>query len=230
MGEGALEQEFRTRISDPLGADFEKEILPALDGRATLVQWVEKPVRINSITTLVGVKLRDPESFEPVLDKIVQKHAQRLEKQRFGSASYWTIRVPQPRVRENAPALRQPQPCFGVVGNYLLLTDSTAAIQEAVLTASDSSRGLANSLDFKLIASKIKRQPGGDAPGMVQFSRPEEGLRFWYDLATSEETQAAPRPARRKQRLLPVTSIKPSRTIRCRRFPSSPNTSPPAAA
>jgi hypothetical protein len=24
---------------------------------------------------------------------------------------------------------------------------------------------------------------------MVQFSRPEEGLRFWYDLATSENTK-----------------------------------------
>jgi hypothetical protein len=188
VGEGALEQEFRTRISDPLGADFETEILPALDGRATFVQWVEKPVRINSITTLVGFKLRNPDAFQAILDKIVQKHAN-LEKQRFGRASYWTLRGPNRPVRENAPSLRQPQLCLGIVGNYLLISDSAAAFEEAVLTASDTSRGLANSLDFKLIASKIKRQPGGDAPGLVQFLRSEERLRFWYDFATSDESQ-----------------------------------------
>jgi hypothetical protein len=64
-----------------------------------------------------------------------------------------------------------------------------AAFRECVLTSSDLSRGLANSLDYKLIASKIKRQQGGNAPGLVQFSRPEEGLRFWYDIATADNTK-----------------------------------------
>jgi hypothetical protein len=189
MGDQALEEEIRTRISTPLGADFEKEILPALAGRATLVQWVEKPIRINSVTTLVGVRLKNPDALKPALDKVLQKYADRVEKQRYGVVNYWSIRVPRPPMRENAPPLRQQQPCVGIVGDYLLMTDSLLAFQEAVVTASDPSRGLANSLDFKLIASKIKRQPGGDAPGAIQFSRPEEGMRFWYDLALSEETK-----------------------------------------
>jgi hypothetical protein len=188
MEEGAFEGEVRRRVSDRLGVDFEQDVLPGLDGRVTYVQWVEKPVRINSIVNLVGLKLKDGKAFQQVFDKVRQKHAERLKEQRFGSNIYWTIETPRRRVPEEAN-LRQPTPCVAIVDNYLLLSDSRDALQHALTTASDINAGLAKELDFKLIASKIKRQPGGDAPGMVQFSRPEEGLRFWYDMAMSEQTQ-----------------------------------------
>jgi hypothetical protein len=187
--EGAFEQEVKTRASDRIGIDVEKELLPALEGRATFVQWVEKPVRLNSITTLAGFKLKDPVIFQPTLDKVLEKFADRLEKQSFGGVTYWTITVPQQPQNENGPALRQPTPCFAVLGNYLLVTDSSEALKAAIKATSDTKLSLASELDYKLIASKIKRQVGGDAPGMVQFSRPEEGLRFWYDLATADDTQ-----------------------------------------
>ncbi len=186
MYEGALQEEVQRRISDRIGVDFEQEILPLLDGRGTLVQWVEKPVKINSITTLVGFRIKSPKGVQPIIDKLQMKFPTAFERQRFGSVTYWSINVPQRDVPQN---LRQPSPCFGMIGDSLVISDSMAAFREAVLTSSDPARGLASSLDFKLIASKIKRQPGGDAPGMVQFSRPEEGLRFWYDLATAENTK-----------------------------------------
>src|SRR5262249_60668924 len=66
---------------------------------------------------------------------------------------------------------------------------SLRGFQEVVTPQANSDQGLSTSLDFKLIASKIRRQPGGDAPGAVQFNRPEEGLRFWYDLANAESTR-----------------------------------------
>ena len=189
MEENALQNEVKRRISDRLGVDFEKEILPLMAGRVTFSQWVEKPVRINSITTIFGIKVKDPKAVQPVLDQVVARFGQNLEKQRFGSVSYWSIKVPQRQ--QDRPNLRQPSPCFGVIGDCLVFSDSMGAFRECVLTSSDLSRGLANSLDYKLIASKIKRQPGGDAPGMVQFSRPEEGMRFWYDLATADTTKQA---------------------------------------
>jgi hypothetical protein len=187
--EGAFQEEVRRRVSDRIGVDFETEVLPALDGRVTLVQWVEKPVRLNSITTLVGVKLKDPAAFRPTLDKVLEKFAENVEKTSFGGTTYWTIKVPEQPMNENGPMLRQPTPCVAILGDYLLLTDSTPALEAAIKTQSQLSPPLAGELDYKLIASKISRQQGGDAPGMVQFSRPEEGLRFWYDLATSENAK-----------------------------------------
>lgn len=186
MYEGALEEEVQRRVSTPLGVDFQEEILPALDGRITYVQWVEKPVRINSIVNLVGIKLKDAAAFQPVFERVRQRHGDRLERQTFGSQVYWTIRVPERNVPEN---FRQPTPCVAIVDNYLLISDSMHALQQAIVTSTDPSRGLANSVEFKLIASRIKRQPGGNAPGMIQYTRNEEALRFWYDLATSADTQ-----------------------------------------
>jgi hypothetical protein len=196
MGEGELEKELRARISDPLGADFVKEIMTELSGRATWVQWVERPIKLNSVTTLIGLRLKDADHFRPTLNKIVQKHAANLEKQRYGEDSYWLIRGGdngdknrRGRQQSDRPELRMPKPCVGIVGDTLLMTDSLTAFQEAIATQSDPNRGLAASLDFKLIASKLRRQPGGETPGLLQFKRPGEGIRFWYDLASSEDAK-----------------------------------------
>lgn len=196
MGEGALQEELRQRISNRLGVDFEKELLPLWSGRASLVQWVEPPVRINSVTTIVGLHLKDPQAMQPLLEKIVARFPQRMEKQLYGSVHYWSVQgVAGRRMRRSGeegsdpPSLRQPQPCIGIVGDCLILTDSMKAFQEVVTCQVNPDRGLSGALDFKLILSKLSRQPGGTAPAAVQFQRPEEGLRFWYDLAQSESTR-----------------------------------------
>ena len=85
--------------------------------------------------------------------------------------------------------VRQPLPCIGIINDYVVFTDSMKAFQELVTSADQSRQSLATSLDFKLIASKVRRQPGGDAPGAMVFSRPEEGMRFWYDMANAENTR-----------------------------------------
>ncbi|MEX2174385.1 MAG: hypothetical protein WD872_08485 [Pirellulaceae bacterium] len=191
-GEGEFQNEAQRRIGDRLGVDFEKEVLPAMQGRVSYVQWIEKPVRINSITNLAGVKLSDPQTFQPTLQKVLDKFPDRHEKKYFGGVTYWQAKTAdqQPEQGENdEPALRRPEPCLAIVGDYLLASDSTAALQAAILASTDSTPRLANELDYKLIASKIKRQVGGDAPGMIQFSRAEEGMRFWYEMAKAEDTK-----------------------------------------
>jgi hypothetical protein len=104
---------------------------------------------------------------------------------------YWSAKnsTPPRRQREGGPALREQLPCFGIINDYFVFTDSMKAFQEAVTSQTNPDQSIATSLDFKLIASKIRRQPGGDAPGAVQFTRPEEGLRFWYDLVSAEDTR-----------------------------------------
>jgi hypothetical protein len=203
--EGEFQMEIQTRLSERLGIDVEKDLLPQLEGRVTFAQWIEKPVRINSITTLVGLQLKDPPAFRATMEKVLEKFADNVEKKSYAGTAYWTIKVPeggrgpfgrgpfgggnnQPDEGEPA-ALRQPDPCVALVGDYLLLTDSSTALQAAISTSNDPSRSLRNELDYKLIASKIKRQVGGEAPGFVQFARAEQGMRFWYELATAEDTK-----------------------------------------
>jgi hypothetical protein len=191
MGDGALQQWLKQRISDPLGIDLEKEIIPQLTGRATHVQWVERPVKLQGIATIAGVQLKDPKAAAPIIEKFVQKHSGFFERQRYGTIEYWSAKTPiEPRGKQ-AGGLepRKPLPCFGIINDYLVMADSMKAFQEAVTSQTNPDQSLATSLDFKLIASKVRRQPGGDAPGAIQFSRPEEGLRFWYDMVNAENTR-----------------------------------------
>ena len=53
----------------------------------------------------------------------------------------------------------------------------------------DGSKSLADDLEFKLIDGKIQRQTGGTKPVMLGFKRPEEGIRYYYDLVNSERTR-----------------------------------------
>ena len=72
---------------------------------------------------------------------------------------------------------------------YLIVTDRTSFLKKVIVAKSDASQSLAKELDFKLIAGKIKRQVGGAKPGMITFSRPEEGFKVLYEMATGDATR-----------------------------------------
>jgi hypothetical protein len=102
--ENEFQMEVQRRISERLGVDFEKEVLAAMEGRVTFAQWVEKPVRINSITSLVGVKLKDVKAFEPTMQKVFDKYADRIEKKSYAGTTYWTISCPKGRSKAHSSA------------------------------------------------------------------------------------------------------------------------------
>jgi hypothetical protein len=189
FGEGRAGEQVGRFVKDRFDVDFEKELLPALAGRVTIAQWSEPPARINSGTNAVGIKLADAKAFQPILEKIMAKYPERLEKQSFNGTTYYTLVLPQNPNRPVDPeTIRQPEPCFAVIGDYLIFSDSVKFFEHCVTTIS-TGKTLANEVDYKLIASKIARQAGGAKPGFVQFSRPEEGMKMLYDLATSDNTK-----------------------------------------
>jgi hypothetical protein len=190
MAEGAAEAEVKRRVESLLGLDFETEVLPAIEGRVSMVAWVEKPIKLNSQTNIVGIKLRDAKEFEPTFEKVRERFAENLEKRDFAGTTFYAIKTPPPR-NPPPPNIRVPDPCVALLGDYLILTDSSQALREVIITHSEPGASLAAELDYKLIASKIRRQNGGETPGLVQFTRPEVGMKLLYDLALSEDTQGA---------------------------------------
>ena len=50
---------------------------------------------------------------------------------------------------------------------------------------------LSDADDFKLIADAVKSQTGETQPSALSFNRPEQGLKFIYDLALGEQAQSA---------------------------------------
>lgn len=198
QGKGATSSFLKQRISEPLGLDIEKDVIAVLDNRVTYLSWFEKPARLNSQSQLVALKLKDPAAFRGTLDKTMERFADNWEKKTFGSVPYYAAKIPEgqrPRAPgDNQPGgvrleLRSPEGCVGVLGDYLVVADSSNLLQHCVSAQSDAARGLKSELDFKLIASKIRRQVGGQEPGMLTFNRPEEGMRAMYEVAKAENTR-----------------------------------------
>lgn len=210
-GEGRLSADVKSRISDRLGVDFETEILDNFGDRITYATWYERPARIGSEAALLGIRLKDPEEFAPVLEKLTDKYRDRLQKDSYGGVTYWTLRrdemaqVPaagdpdvsdgerrrleRRRRRQERFRTLRPSPCFAVLDDYLIVADRTEFLHKVIVANGDASSSLAKELDFKLIAGKIRRQVGGAKPGMVTFSRPEEQFKVLYEMATGDETR-----------------------------------------
>jgi hypothetical protein len=188
---GATLQNFGGRID----VDLQKQIVPSLDGRVTFLRWVEKPaVSLQSAHSLLALKLKDQEkdgdSIQKVLDGIAKKFPDSISTQTSAGKSYYCVNVPVGPDFANARELpRRPQPCFGIVEDYLVISDHPGIYERVLATAADSSKSLGGELDFKLISSKLQRIVGETKPAMLSFDRPEEGMRFLYDLATSDRTK-----------------------------------------
>ncbi len=191
-GEDAWKNQVIGQLRQRLDVDLEKDIIDALEGRATLVQWMQRPARINSQSTLAAFKLKNPEQASATLDRVAAKFSERLKRKTYGGAMYYQADL-QGQGRNGPPdaeIVRIPTPCVAVLGDYLLITDNEKFFEQVVITKSDASLSLANELDFKLIANKIQRQQGETKAGMISFNRPEEGFRTMYELATASATQS----------------------------------------
>lgn len=192
-GAGVWKSNVLQPITERFGVDLEKDVIQGVAGRFTMLTWIEKPARINSQTTLFGIKLKDAAASRKVLEQVVQKFPEQLTKKSYGGVTYYQGNPPQNpnRPNVNPELIRIAEGCIAIMDDYLVLTDSTKLLQQVIVTKSDTSRNLATELDFKIIASKIQRQLGDAQAGMISFNRPEEAFRQIYDLATSESMRGA---------------------------------------
>ena len=92
-------------------------------------------------------------------------------------------------IENKNPLFEGPSPCFGIIGDTLIATDKSNLFTRIATGAVAADQPLAKNLHYKLVASRIARLAGGKQPGAIIYSQPEEGMRFVYDLATSEDVR-----------------------------------------
>ena len=184
QGEGALKRQAQQRIFDRAELDLEQYLLPVLDGRFSWCAVVEEPITAQSRGVLIGVKLKDAEKAQELVDKVTTKFEANLTNEAYAGKTYHAFKPQEGRDPENVP----PKTGFAIVGDYLLVGRATL-LEQALAPSVGEAKSLADALDFKLIASKAQRTSGGGEPSLLTFSRPEEGLRFMYGLAVNERTR-----------------------------------------
>ncbi len=190
LQEGAFSSLLQERVSARIGIDVEKELVSLLEGRVTFAAMIERPVRLNSQVTVVGIKVKDVSKAEALLGKLVGRFPEAFEKQPRGTTTVYRIRVPNRQPPDVDPqTLRVPEPALVVVGDYVLISDSVKALQQCLAAQQNPGQSLADDLEYKLVASRISRHVGGRTPAMITFARPEESMRLLYELATAESSR-----------------------------------------
>lgn len=185
--QGALAGEINRRFLR-LGLDFTGEVLPVLDNRITYVVRFEKDAAASGPGVAASIRLKDPAAAAKLLEKVYQAQQASLAIATSGEHRYYQVKLPAANARPSGPAPEEPRPtpCFGILDEYLLFANRPAMFQKAIATRDNPFDGLAESLEFKLVASRIARQTRGVKPALIRFDRPEEGMRFLYQLAQSE--------------------------------------------
>lgn len=96
-----------------------------------------------------------------------------------------------PRRRRVQFQIRRAEPCLGIVGDYLVFTDSVDFMKIAITNEKNPDDVLADDPDYKKLLREVKRQLDGKKPAMIMYSRPEETFRMLFDAVQHEQTKSA---------------------------------------
>ena len=200
-GEDAVKRMIEEQFTNGLGIDLQTEILDQWGGRVTLATWLEPPSRLNSQSTLLAFKLKDAAAFQKTIDRITEKFADEIKTASHRKVDYYRINEGGNRPNRTQPGqpqirglIREPTPAFGIVGDYVVVTDSEAFFKHAI-DAQETGESLSDHDDFKMIASRIGRHLGTDKPSMISFQRPALSLKPIYEAATSDQAMEGLRQA-----------------------------------
>jgi hypothetical protein len=207
---GFVADNVKKNISDKLEVDIVNELIPLLAGRMSLV--TRMPNRNQGLAVsgeigegsgkvtlqigrgpdqLVAIEVKDLKKAQTLLDRVLAKpeFGDKIVKKSWAGHDYYTGK-PRERLDGDGNS-RQPnaEPCFALSHDCLLISDQLALMQ-SVLGSREEKDSLGAALDYKLMSSKILRHSGDGRVGMISFNRPDEGLRYMWDIAVQEQTKA----------------------------------------
>ena len=73
MSPGDFENAVDKNVNQELGLDLKQDIIDSIDGRVTWFQWIEEPAILNGTRSGMAFRLKDPEKFEMLMDKMTEQ-------------------------------------------------------------------------------------------------------------------------------------------------------------
>ncbi|MBN2579088.1 MAG: DUF3352 domain-containing protein [Pirellulales bacterium] len=183
LGEGTVNRFLTDRFQRISGVDLQQEVLSALDGRVTLVSWIQRPVTEHSSQFLIALKIKDLKKIQRAVDKVLEWLQARFSPLNYAGKTYYKNELGFPA---DNPIRNF---CFGIVDDYLIVANHTALYEKVLLTAAEGKGALGDEPDFKLVMSKIQGLGGENGPAMVTFEREDESLRYLYELAQAKHVR-----------------------------------------
>jgi len=185
-GLDAFDTEVLARANDRLQIDLRKDVLENLDGRITLLQGFVRPVTINSGSNLYAVKMKNAEYIRnnvvPKLFELIEARTE-VSTENFGKLTARVVKIENRGRNQGTDVIRQPEICVAFVDDYLILADSKYMMRQVSDCLGGSTAKLSQALDFELISDRIAAQLQNKECSTLSYSRPEESLQLFYELA-----------------------------------------------
>ncbi len=186
-GPEAFEKEVLARANDRLQIDLRKDVLDNLDGRISLLQGFVRPVTINSGSNVYAIKMKNLEYIKnnvvPKLFELIEARTE-LSTENFGKLTARVLTVgSRGGGLGSESVVRQPELCIAFVDDYLIFADSKYMMRQISDCLSGSTAKLGEALDFELISERITAQLQNKECSALSYSRPEESLQLFYELA-----------------------------------------------
>ncbi len=202
-GEGTFEQQIENNINQQLDIDFKEDILAAIDGSITFIQWSEPPARVNSQSTGVALGLRDVEKAKETFRKLIERaneempEGQEVVEESHKGVTMWRLDNPDQKERMEMQReegnvrvnLRSPEPSFAFIGDSLVFGDGAGIVKACIEADKGDIPRLTENEKFKMISEKMTKLLGTDMPSGVIFSQPEFIFETWLEVAKSEDVK-----------------------------------------
>lgn len=208
-GEGMMEQQIEENINSELGVDFKEDILGQFTGRVTYTSWIDLPATFSSQVQILGLELNDVDKFAELREIFLAKleeegEAENVEEVVYKGVSYWTENLDQREERRQRRIERReqrraegrrvndfdaepPQPCFGVVGNSLIICSNPKYMERAIDTERGEYPALVDSEEFSETTETIAKLLRNDMPGAIMYQQPGPGMEMMLGLAKGDQ-------------------------------------------
>lgn len=189
MGDEALQRRAEQPLQKFAEIDLRSEIIEQLTGRITLCRWFEPPARVNSQSQLVGLEVKDAAKAAEVIAKLAKTN-ERIVREDEGNVVVYSF-GPVGNADSFPANLRRPQPRVALLGNQILYCDSVQLLQRAIRANGGAVPRLTGVVEYDLIVSEVGGKLDGQPPFLFSFTRNQEMLRQFYEMAASPGTKEA---------------------------------------
>jgi hypothetical protein len=185
--QGSVDETMEKRVSEPLGINFQTDVLDNLGTRYTWMIGYDKPARFRGQQHVLAIELKDEELAKKTLETVRGKFPELFEERSFGKVTYHALMFEG--LKDMDEEQRPVEPCVAIMDGYLFLGGSCNLLERCIAARDGTADRLVDSEDYARVTEVLGRETAGTTPVLVSISRFEETVRQWYDLLTSERTR-----------------------------------------
>jgi hypothetical protein len=189
--EGSVDKLVEERLSEPLGINFQTDVIDNLAGRYTWMIGYDRPAKFRGQQHGFAIAVKDEaaaaETLKTIMAKVEAQNPNMFEERSFGKITYHSIVIEG--LQEMEEDERPVDPFVGIMDGYLFIGGSRNQFERCIAARDGLVDRMVDSEDYARVAAVLGRETAGTTPVMLSISRFEETVRQWYELLTSERTR-----------------------------------------